>query len=91
MSQIERGDTMVELDRNGMPIDLSDPVLLQAIIDGHEPGLFTLKEMFSEQWPHFKRQRYYGKVFKNGVQQGLITGVYINKQRSNRSWEYRVL
>jgi hypothetical protein len=82
---------MVELDKNGMPINLSDLVLLQAIIDGHEPGLFTLKEMFPEQWPHFKRQRYYGRLFKRSVEQGLITGIYINGQRSNRSWEYRVL
>lgn len=79
------------LNENGVPREMQIIVLLQQHIDQQQPGVFTLKELFAEYWPHFKRQRYYGRWFKRAVELGYLEGIDIYRKRSDRSWEYVIL
>jgi|LSQX01.1.fsa_nt_gb hypothetical protein len=76
------------LNENGVPEEMEDFDFLNALIQNHPSGVFTLREMFGSLWLSFKRQRHYGRWFKRHLAMGLISGISIYRKRSNGSWEY---
>ena len=61
----------MKLGPNGVPRELQNFTFLNYYIDNHEPGKYTLKELFASHWPHFERHRYYGRWFKGAAELGL--------------------
>lgn len=74
----------------GIPRKMLDRRWVQNLIDRSPRGYYSAKELFGEHWGKFRRQRYYGKVFKQMILSGKLSGIRVNKQRTNKSWEYEV-
>lgn len=74
----------------GIPRKMLDRRWVQNLIDRSSPGYYSAKELFGPHWREFRRQRYYGKVFKQMILSEKLSGIRVNKQRTNKSWEYEV-
>lgn len=75
---------------NGVPGELMDLNWLQNRINGLDNGCYSAREMFSDSWILFKRQRYYGKWFRQMVEHGCLEGIVVYRKRSDNSLEYKI-
>jgi hypothetical protein len=80
----------VELNCNGVPAQMQDCAFLEAYFLALEPGIYTLKVAFGPLWTRFKRQRYYGRWFKNEFNLGNIAHIHFVGKRSDGSLEYSI-
>jgi hypothetical protein len=78
----------VELNVNGVPVQLQDYDFLESYFLSHEPGVYTLRELFGPLWTSFNRPQYYGRWFKQLVDLGIVDHIHIGGKRSNGSMEY---
>ena len=79
---------MIELNENGVPVQMQDYDFLESYFLSHEPGVYTLRELFGPLWTSVNRPQYYGRLFKQLVDLGIVDHIHIGGKRSNGSIEY---
>ena len=52
-----------------------------ALVHGHAPGTFELKQIYGPKWETISSPTTFGKRFKAAVEAGLIRGIQLSRER----------